>query len=130
MIGINDYTEMEVLVNGAWVKADVLKVLENGMALYIVGEKNFAGTYSMGACAPAQECRAIEAKPTTETRVKNAIDIMGILQAEGFEIDSDGDWMPTKDNGVYFGVAMWASCGSTPDSDHSYRSEWLEEVEL
>ncbi len=62
MIGINDYTEMEVLVNGAWVKADVLKVLENGMALYIVGEKNFAGTYSMGACTPAQECRSIEAQ--------------------------------------------------------------------
>ena len=37
MINKNDYKVMEVLVNGKWVEADVLKELTDGTCMYLVG---------------------------------------------------------------------------------------------
>lgn len=126
MIRENDYEVMEVLVNGEWIKADVLKTLKDGSCLYLVGEKSPRGGYMSGACVPAQSYRELK---KTEIRVKSAVEIMTILQEEGYKIDGCGDWVhPDRD--IEFELGMWDSCGSTPDKSYSYELYWLEEVEL
>lgn len=126
MITQNDYAEMEVLVNGEWIKADVLKKLENGMCLYLVGVKAANGSYSMGACAPATEYRELK---KTGIRVKSAVEIMTILQEEGYKIGGCGAWVH-PDRATGFNMFMWGSCGSTPCAAYSYEPSWLEEVEV
>ncbi len=128
MITAKDYREMEVLVNGEWIKANVLKILDDGTCLYLMGEAR-DGVYISGACVPAREFRELEVKPTTKTVVKSAVAIMQILQDEDYSIDSVGDWVH-PDRELEFTINKWESCGSEPDLIFSYEDNWLEEVEV
>ena len=60
MITKNDYKEMEVKVNGEWIKADVLKTLEDGTCLYLMGNKTSSGSYMMGGCVGGEAYREIK----------------------------------------------------------------------
>jgi len=130
MINKNDYKEMEVLNNGEWVKADVLKELEDGTCLYLIGDKTSDGSYQQGGCIPASSFREIK---RYETRVKSARDIMKILIGNNYELDIDGDWFDPNHEYINFTRSMWLICGKSLKHNtggYSFDKIFLEEVEV
>ena len=127
MINKNDYKVMEVLVNGKWVEADVLKELTDGTCMYLVGSKYGNGTYMMGGCVAGEKCREII---KTKTIVKPAVEIMKLLVLDGFTPDSDGDWMNPDRTEMDFYASQFAECGKVPDDTDDYLPEWLMEVPI
>lgn len=126
MITLNDYKVMEVRVNGEWTKQDVLKKLEDGTCLYLVGSKTSTGSYTAGGAIPGESYREIKRYRTV---VKSAVDIMTILIANGYTVDCCGDWVH-PDKNIEFDSYIWNTCGKEPLDYYNYEPEWLEEVEI
>lgn len=126
MIRKNDYKEMEVRISNEWKKVDVLKTLEDGSCLYLMGDKTADGSYIAGAAVPGQSYREIVREPETITVVKSAPEIIQYLIENGYEADEDGDWIAAGK--ILFLGSMFRYCGKVPNNSFIWEPEWLEEV--
>ena len=123
MITKNDYVVMEVLVDGSWIKKDVLKTLENGMAIYLVGTKNAEGSYMMGGSVIGEKYREIMKKYI----VKDFYSLVEQLKEDGYEYCPEDQEFWTEDSTV-FDNQMFDYCGLTPSDTWEWKPQWLVEV--
>lgn len=127
MIREEDYKVMEVLVNGEWVKQDVIKELTDGTCLYLVGSKATGGSYLMGGVVAGESCREIKTT-VIEKRVKNIDELTNILLAEGYHPRDRHQWVSPYSTRLFL-QKMFDYCGKIP-STYSWNESWLEEVEV
>ena len=62
--------------------------------------------------------------PAKQKYVKDSVSIMKLLIEAGYNVDSDGYWAKSCEQG--FANKMWQFCGKEPSEDFMWGPEWLE----